>query len=153
MRSADLVTAGVLFLLGAVVLADAIRLGFGWGTDGPKSGFFPFWLAVVMMASCVAVAAQAAWRRAATPFVTREQIGPVLKVLLPATGMVIGTQLIGLYVASAVYIGFYMRWIGRHGWTTVVLLGVGIPLVTFVVFEHWFLVPMPKGPLETWLGY
>ena len=27
------------------------------------------------------------------------------------------------------------------------------PLATFVVFERWFLVPMPKGPLEAWLGF
>src|SRR6266851_7043952 len=153
MRAADLTTAFVLFLLGGIVLADAIRLGIGWGTDGPKSGFFPFWLAVVMMTTCVAIAAQAAWRRADTPFVTREQLGPVLKVLWPATAMVAATEFLGLYVASALYIGFYMRWIGRHRWITVVALGLGIPLATFVVFERWFLVPMPKGPLETWLGF
>ena len=59
---------------------------------------------------------------------------------------------IGLYVASALYIGFYMRWVGRHSWLSVTL-PVGIPVVTFLVFEKWFLVPMPKGPLEQWLGY
>jgi hypothetical protein len=26
-------------------------------------------------------------------------------------------------------------------------------VVAFVVFDQWFLVPMPKGPLEAWLGY
>jgi putative tricarboxylic transport membrane protein len=153
MRAADLTTAVVLFLLGGIVLADAIRLGIGWGTDGPKSGFFPFWLAVVMMTTCVAIAAQAAWRRADAPFVTREQLGPVLKVLWPATAMVVATEVVGLYVASALYIGFYMRWIGRHRWPTVLALALGIPLVTFLVFERWFLVPMPKGPLEAWLGF
>lgn len=153
MRAADLATAGVLFLLGGVVLFDAVRLGFGWGTDGPKSGFFPFWLAVVMMASCVVIAVQAAHRSAGAPFVTREQLGPVLKVLWPAVAMVAATELVGLYVASAAYIGFYMRWIGRHRWMTVVALALGIPLATFVIFERWFLVPMPKGPLEAWLGF
>ena len=153
MRAADLTTAVVLFLLGGIVLADAIRLGIGWGTDGPKSGFFPFWLAVVMMTTCVAIAAQATWRRADTSFVTREQLAPVLKVLWPATAMVAATEIVGLYVASALYIGFYMRWIGRHRWATVFALALGIPLVTFLVFERWFLVPMPKGPLEAWLGF
>ena len=46
MRAADLVTALVLMAVGVLVLADALRLGIGWGTDGPRSGFFPFWLAV-----------------------------------------------------------------------------------------------------------
>jgi hypothetical protein len=25
--------------------------------------------------------------------------------------------------------------------------------VTFVIFERWFYVQMPKGPLEAWLGF
>ena len=153
MRSADLATAGVLFLLAGIVLFDAVRLGFGWGNDGPKSGFFPFWLAVTAMVACIAIAAQAMRRRGGGAFVTREQVVPVLKVLVPATGLVLATELIGLYVASALYIALYMRWIGRHRWVTVLALALGIPLVTFVVFERWFLVPMPKGPLEAWLGY
>ena len=37
--------------------------------------------------------------------------------------------------------------------TTVVAIALGIPIGSFLVFEKWFLVPMPKGPLEQWLGY
>jgi hypothetical protein len=59
----------------------------------------------------------------------------------------------GLYVSAAVYVAFYMRWIGRHPWWLTGVISIAIPLVTFVVFEQWFLVPMPKGPLEAWLGY
>jgi uncharacterized BrkB/YihY/UPF0761 family membrane protein len=135
------------------VLGDSLRLGIGWGTDGPKSGFFPFWLAALMIAACVAIAVQA-WRRAdRRPFVSREAVGPVLKVLVPATVFVLLVQFAGLYVASALYMAFYMRWIGRHAWALVVLVSVAFPIITFLVFELWFLVPMPKGPLEAWLGY
>lgn len=153
MRAADLVTASVLMLLGGVVLYDAVRLGIGWGTDGPKSGFFPFWLASIMIVACIGIIGQAAQRPSQKPFVTREQLGPVLKVLWPATAMVLLTEFVGLYVASALYLGFYMRWVGRHSWLAVVLVSVGIPLATFFIFERWFLVPLPKGPLEAWLGY
>ena len=153
MRAADLTTSALLFLLGAVVLSDAVRLGIGWGTDGPQSGFFPFWLAAVMMAACMAIAVQAARQRGGAPFVTREQLTPVLKVLWPAVAMVAATEVVGLYVASALYIGFYMRWIGRHRWSSVFVVAIAVPLLTFVVFERWFLVPLPKGPLEAWLGY
>ena len=153
MKAADLATAVVLFLLGGVVLIDALRLGIGWGTDGPKSGFFPFWLAVFAMAACAVIAAQAARGARGGTFLTREQARPVLKVLAPAVGLVLAMQVVGLYVASALYIGLYMRWIGRHAWWLVAALAIAIPLVTFVIFERWFLVPMPKGPLETWLGF
>jgi putative tricarboxylic transport membrane protein len=153
MRAADFVTASILMALGGVVLVDAIRLGIGWGTDGPRSGFFPFWLAVIMITTCAVILLQTFWRGSREPFVTREQLGPVLKVIWPATAMVLLTHFIGLYVSAALYIGFYMRGVGRHSWASVVALAVAIPLVSFLIFELWFLVPMPKGPLETWLGY
>jgi hypothetical protein len=60
---------------------------------------------------------------------------------------------VGLYVATALYMAFYMRWIGRHSWPVTVGLALAIPVATFFVFERWFLVPMPKGALEAWLGY
>jgi putative tricarboxylic transport membrane protein len=153
MRTADLVTALALMAVGVLVLTDALRLGIGWGTDGPRSGFFPFWLAVLLLACCVAIVIQA-WRRASDkPFVSRAAVAPVLKMLLPATAAVVATQFLGLYVATALYMGLCMRWIGRHSWLAVGLMSVAFPVVTFVIFERWFLVPMPKGPLEAWLGY
>ena len=153
MRTADLTTAGVLLAGALLVIWDSLRLGIGWGTDGPKSGFFPFWLAVVMITALVVIDAQALRRSDHVPFITRAQLRPVLKTLLPAVGYVVIMPWIGLYVASAAYMGLYMRWIGRYEWPFVLALSVGFPLVTFVVFEKWFLVPMPKGPLETWLGF
>ena len=153
MRAADIVTAAVLMAVGGLVMFDAVRLGYDWGTDGPKSGFFPFWLSVVMVLACALLIVQALRQRAGVrPFVTRAQLRPVLAVLVPATAMVALMEVAGLYVAAALYIAFYMRWVGRHRWLTIVVLALGIPIVTFVIFERWFLVPMPKGPLEAWLG-
>lgn len=153
MRAAEFLTSGVLIAIGALVVGDALRLGIGWSTDGPQSGFFPFWLAVILIGASLVIVAQTARRRPSRPFVTRAAIVPVLTMLVPAVACVLATQFIGLYVASALYLGTYMRWIGRHSWLAVLAVGVGFPVVTFLVFETWFLVPMPKGPLEAWLGY
>jgi putative tricarboxylic transport membrane protein len=153
MRTADLAAAAVLMLVGGVVIFDALRLGIGWGSDGPRSGFFPFWLAVIMSVTCALIFAQALRRADARTFVSRQALRPVLTVLAPATAMVIVMQFTGLYVASILYMAFYMRWVGHHRWPTTIAVSVGLSVLTFVVFELWFLVPMPKGPLETWLGY
>jgi hypothetical protein len=153
MRTANLTTALILVAGGFLVIWDSLRLGVGWGTDGPQSGFFPFWLAVILIAACSVIVWQTQRRASRGPFVTREQLRPVLTTLLPSAGFVVLVQFLGLYVATALFIGFYMRWIGRYGWVPVILLGVLFPVLTFVVFEKWFLVPMPKGPLEAWLGY
>jgi putative tricarboxylic transport membrane protein len=153
MRIADFVTAALLMLLGSVVLFDAIRLGTGWGSDGPMSGFFPFWLALIMIVTCGIIILQTFLRTSRNTFVTRKQLVPVFQVLWPATAMVLLIHYVGLYVAAALYLGFYMKWVGRHSWFAVVVLSVAIPVITFMIFELWFLVPMPKGPLESWLGY
>jgi putative tricarboxylic transport membrane protein len=153
MRTADIIAASLLTALGALVLAEAIRLGFRWGPDGPQSGFFPFLLAVILIGHSLAIIVRAVRRHSTTPFTTPAQMRSVLTVAAPAAAMVAVMQFLGLYVASALYLGFYVRRVGRHSWVTALGLAVFVPLAIFVIFERWFLVPLPKGPLEAWLGY
>jgi putative tricarboxylic transport membrane protein len=159
MRVVDATIAAMLMLLSAIVIYDALRLGAGWGSEGPQSGFFPFSLAILLAAISIVLFVQALRIRSQEPFVTRERFIPVLKVLAPLAGFVVITDPpgpwsgLGLYVAAGLYLGFYMRWVGRHDWRTVVALATSVPVVTFLIFETWFLVPMPKGPVEAWFGY
>jgi hypothetical protein len=46
-----------------------------------------------------------------------------------------------------------MKWLGNYNWLVAVAVGVVVPILTFLMFEVWFLVPLPKGPLENLLGY
>ena len=146
-------------LLGAIVIYGALQLGIGWGLEGPESGFFPFWLAFLLVVISAAIFIQALMRRSQKRFVTRVQFIPVIHVLLPIAGFIILTDPpgpwsgVGLYVAGGLYLGFYMRWVGHHSWVAVAALSIMVPVITFLVFETWFLVPMPKGPVEAWLGY
>jgi hypothetical protein len=137
-----------------VVLVEGLRLGIGWSTDGPQPGFFVFYLGVALLVSA-ALAVVAAVRRSSStrPFVAAAQLRSVATVFLPAVSMVALTQFVGLYVSGAVYLAAYMRWVGRHSWALIALIAIGVPVATFLVFEVWFLVPLPKGPLETRLGY
>lgn len=153
MRAADLATACVLLALGGLVLGAALRMGIGWGSDGPESGFVPFWLATILIVSCAAILVRAVRRRSEKRFAGRAQLERVLEVLLPAAAMIALTGFVGLYVAAALYMGFYMRWGGRHSWPFAVVLPLAFMVLVFVVFERWFLVPLPKGPLEAWLGF
>src|SRR5262245_54081143 len=126
MRRADLVVA-IVFLVGAlVVVGEGLRLGIGWGTDGPESGFFVFYLGVALAVASAAVAGQAIWAIDPAlyrkPFVAPGQFGSVLKVAGPATLMVVVTHWVGLYVAGALYLAGYMRWIGRHSWVLTIVV-------------------------------
>jgi hypothetical protein len=45
-----------------------------------------------------------------------------------------------------------MRWLGKYPWWKVVAVSVITVVVFYVIFEIWFKVPLPKGPVESLLG-
>ena len=51
--SVDAVVSAVLFALGAVVVYQARKLGAEWTSDGPGSGYFPFYIGLIL---CIASA-------------------------------------------------------------------------------------------------
>src|SRR2546428_8091448 len=108
-RTADLATAALLLLIGLIAVVDSLRLGAGWGSDGPKSGFFPFWLGTLLLVVTVVIAVQA-WRRGpGKPFVTREQLRPVMQVLWPAVAMVALTAGVRGSLAAPLSLACYIR--------------------------------------------
>ena len=47
----------ILFVLGTIVVFDSYRLGSKWGSDGPQSGYFPFYIGLLIcLASAVTFA-------------------------------------------------------------------------------------------------
>lgn len=154
-RWPEVVVAGGLMLLAVLVIADSVRVGTGWADDGPRSGYFPFYIGLLLMASSgtVLVTAWLAWRKADPVFVEREQLRMVFAVLVPMVIYVGAIALVGIYLASLVLIGFFMRRHGKFGWPVTAAVSVSVPLLFFMVFERWFLVPLPKGPIESLLGF
>jgi hypothetical protein len=154
MRKADVACGLVLLVLGLLVVRESLKLHIGWGLNGPEGGFFPFWLAVGLVVSSIVIVIQAlktdnpAARR---PFIQRHGVVPVLKVALPAFGMVGLTEAIGLYPAAVIYIAVYMHWIGKHSWLATASVSLLVPLVSYFIFDKWFLIPMPKGQWQ-WIS-
>jgi hypothetical protein len=77
----------------------------------------------------------------------------VLLVLLPTLLFVLAIEFIGIYVASALFIGAFMRVMDKYSWVKTLAISIGTSLVLFWLFEIQFLVPLPKGPLEALFGY
>jgi len=149
-KSAEMVVAGIFFLLGALVIFDSVRLGSTWGSDGPKPGYFPFYVGLIMCASSAINLGRAALSSAGKDqaFVEVGQLKMVLAVLVPSTVYVLAVSWTGIYVASAAFIAFFMRWLGKYSWWKVAMVSIGTAVVLFLIFEFWFKVPLPKGPLE-----
>jgi len=152
----EIAVALLLVLTAGVVIVDSVRVGATWGSDGPKAGYFPFYIGCILAATGAGIVVQALrhWKSLAdATFVKREQLKPVLTMLLPTVVYVALIALLGLYVASAIYIGTFMLWQGKYKWPATLGVSLGVPIATFLMFEVWFLVPLPKGPLEHLLGY
>ena len=60
--------------------------------------------------------------------------------------------LFGGAITSILFIAFFMRWLGKYPWWKAGAVSIGAAVVFFLIFERWFLVPLPKGPLERLLG-
>ncbi|MFN5164861.1 MAG: tripartite tricarboxylate transporter TctB family protein [Pseudomonadota bacterium] len=153
-RWPEIVTAGVLALVAVLVIVDSLRVGIGWADDGPRAGYFPFYIGVALLAASAWT--QVAQLRAGSRVqvvATRAELGRVLTVLWPLVVYVVLIKLLGIYVASAILIGFFMTRHGRHRWFVTAGIALGVPLAFFLVFERWFVVPLPKGPLEALLGF
>jgi putative tricarboxylic transport membrane protein len=151
----DLVVALLVFALGALVAYDSVRLGASWGSDGPQAGYFPFYIGFLICACSAVVAAQslARLRTDRRVFVSGGQFRQVLVILVPSAAYVLGVWLIGIYVSSALFIAFFMRFAGHYSSLRSAVVGLAVAVSAFVMFELWFKIPLPKGPLERLLGY
>lgn len=150
-RAVECVVAALLCAFAVAVLWDSYGRGAGW-QGGPQSGFFPARLAWLLLASSAVVFVQGI-RAESRVLVTWAQLKQVSLVLLPLAVYVFAIGYLGVYVASALFLGGFMIAFGSFRWWSVLAAAVLIPLVTFWVFEMQFEVPLPKGPLEAMLGF
>jgi putative tricarboxylic transport membrane protein len=155
-RWVELAVAAIIVCGGALVISDSIRIGAEWAEDGPQGGYFPFLTGWSLALAGIWLIGQTIWnwrKLAGQVFVTRAALKPVLSMLLPTIAYVVLIKLIGIYAASAIFIGAFMVWQGRYKLLPALAVAIGMPLAVFLLFELWFLVPLPKGPVEKLFGY
>jgi hypothetical protein len=151
----DLVVAALVFALGAMVGYESYRLGASWGSDGPQAGYFPFYIGLLICICSVVIFVQSfvRLRTDRRVFVTGGQFRQVLVILLPSTAYVFGVWLIGIYVSATLFIALFMKFAGHYSWLRSTVLGLAVSITAFVLFEIWFKIPLPKGPVEHLLGF
>ena len=153
-RTVEIGVATAVVIFGLIAIIGSLQVGIDWGAEGPKAGFFPFYVGLMIVGAGLFNVYQAVMGQfGGGLFASWGQLRQVMSVVVPTAIYVAIIPWIGIYVASAGLIGLFMRWFGRYNWLLVLTISIGIPIVTFVVFERWFLVPLPKGPLEEFLGY
>ena len=149
MRGADRVTAVLLLVFSVAFGAGAIKQYSWWGPGGPGSAFLPFWVSLVMVILAIMLLVRAFREKdPGSSWLPRGEglrdmlvvlgVTVVFVALLNVTGMVIGT---------ALYLGFLIRYLGRHRWWVTLAIALGAAFFNWLVFVRWLRVPMPEGML------
>ena len=150
MRRAETAVAAFLVLAAVVMLREALRRPIGLTGSGPGAGFFPFWLVTGVGICAIALVVQSLRVRdnkRDEPFIPAGAWRPLLIVFLPMAAVIGLLDILGIYIGGAIYLAGYMRLVGRHRWSVIILVSVLVPLVLFFIFERWFLMLLPKGAI------
>jgi putative tricarboxylic transport membrane protein len=152
-RWPELIVALLLLAVAVLVITDSLRVGIGWADDGPRSGYFPFYIGLGLLGASAWTAFQQLRRwRQTEAFADTSQLADVWAIAWPMALYVGLMTLVGIYVASAVLIAYFMLRHGKHSALLTAGVALGVPIVSYLVFARWFLVKLPTGPLEQLLG-
>jgi putative tricarboxylic transport membrane protein len=151
-RLVEAVVALLLIALSVLVLWDSYGRGAGW-EGGPQNGFFPARVGWLLLLAAGVVLFGVLRNRTDEVFVTWRQLRQVLRVFVPLLVFVVLIAWLGIYVASALFMALFMVTLGAFRPWTVALASLLVPLIAFWVFEIQFRVPLPKGPVESALGF
>jgi putative tricarboxylic transport membrane protein len=98
-RSVEIGVAGFMALLALIGIYGSLKVGIGWGDEGPRAGFFPFYVSLVVLLSC-AVNLLAVLRTSGQKvFAEWSQLRQVVSVLVPTIVYVALVPYLGMYVA------------------------------------------------------
>src|SRR5438045_3710145 len=98
-RGTELGVAVIMALLGLITIVGSLQVGIGWGPEGPKSGFFPFYIGVIIILASAVNLAQAWFERSRALFAEWSQLRQVFAVVVPTTIYVFAISYAGIYLA------------------------------------------------------
>ena len=143
-RTAELLVAVILAIMSAGIMWKSTELNIGWVRgSGPGGGAWPFWLGAGMLVSSIWTIIR--WYRKVTPQ------SRSLELFMSADTLVlllVGTHFIGMYASVFLFMIVFVRFLGRHSWTTTIALAVATPVVMFMLFEWALTTTLPKGITE-----
>jgi len=147
------IVAGLTTVFGLLVLVGSLQVGIGWGVEGPQSGFLPFYISLFIIGGSLINLFNvngADGRRGV--FSSWGRLRRVMAVIVPSVAYVAFVPLLGMYVSSALLIAVFMTWLGGYKLWSMLPIAIGVPIIAYAVFERYFQIALPKGPLEFWLG-
>lgn len=152
--SMEIATALLTGAIGVAICYGAWQVGIGWTPSGPDSGYFPFWIGVLVVAGSLVnlLRTVIGHRHKDETFLDAARLRSLARFTLPIIGFAVISLLLGLYVGTTLYVLFAMRLQGHYAWWRSLVSGIAISICFYLLFELVFQVPLLKGPLEHAFG-
>ena len=121
--------------------------------EGPGSGFWPFWLSLIMLGCCIWIGVNWYQRtsppsRSDQPFLDSYAKKMLIMVGAGLFGFLILIHVVGFYGAIFAFLIYYLAFLGKHSWTQTLWISVAVPVVSFFFFDVIMRIVLPKGYLE-----
>jgi putative tricarboxylic transport membrane protein len=137
-------------IVGAVVCVDSIRTGIGTFRS-PRSGFFPFWLGVILIILALALLIVNRFQEEKGKITDLWKGTKWSRVVLVITLTLIYSFLLntlGFLITTFLLMSILLCVEEREGIWVKIAVALFIVLASYVIFHSWLKVPLPKGILN-----
>jgi hypothetical protein len=149
MLMADRLIAAAIMALSAYFMWHAYELPINWDgmTGGPGGGAFPFWLSAIMFVAAGGIILRSLGRKSdgVENFFDPETFSSVVSVTIALVVTIAIIPWGGAYIALPLFLIWYLKIFGNHGWILTLSLTFGTPVFLFMFFEVTLKILLPKG--------
>lgn len=161
MRIAEMAMAIALAVLSLYIMwksgerpswSDEARFSnVGFGDDGaPAGGFWPFWVCAIMFVCCIWVFVNGLLKlsppsQSTEPYLDHHGLQILLTVGVPVFLLVLLTDYISIYFSMALFLFYYLMYLGRHGIVLSTAMALVVPFWMYLFFDITMTRTLPKG--------
>jgi hypothetical protein len=151
-RSLEAGTALLTGAFGVAVVVSSLDNGIGWSAAGVDAGTFPFVVGLIILSGSVFNLAQG-WLHARETVLRSSELKRLGMLFIPAAVYVGVIPLIGIYLASAIYVFGALAQYKRGAFIFPGLAAIATALALYLIFELTFQISLPRGLLGSALGF
>ena len=148
MEHRDRISSLVLLVFSFLTCVGSYRLPVGIGSwHDPGPGFFPFWAGIIM-----GILSFAAYMKALRikgedigPWYSREKWRKVLLIMAVIAGYALVLETLGFVLSTFLLLFTLFKVAEDQGWWVSVGGSLVVAVVSFVVFDRWLKLQLPKG--------
>ncbi len=148
MEHRDRISSLILLVFSILICVGSYLLPVGIGSwHDPGPGFFPFWAGVIMGILSFAAYMKALRTHGADigPWYSREKWKKVLLIMVIILGYALVLETVGFVVSTFLLLFTLFKVAEDQGWWLAVGGSVIVAIASFVIFDRWLKLQLPKG--------